>query len=265
MTVTKQPDAASAESGGIQVISRAAAIMRALEGEADGLSLAEIAVKVGLPRSTVQRIVGALSAEGLLTAASLRARVRLGPGLVTLARTIDIATDRILRPVLVELARDCSETVDLSVLQGKGAIFVDQVTGAQRLVALSAVGETFPLYCTANGKALLAVMPVEWRQRVLSEKLAPLTPLTITDPAIIEAQIDEFQDTRLTWDVQEHAEGICAVGTAFMDSLGRPFAISIPVPVSRFEARAGALSDMLLKARAKCLRLLPGSHRFQTA
>jgi len=260
MNFTTQSETASSESGGIQVISRAAAILRALEGEADGLSLAEIAVKVGLPRSTVQRIVGALSAEGLLTAASLRARVRLGPGLVTLARTIDIATDRIVRPVLVELARNCSETVDLSVLQGKGAIFVDQVMGAQRLVALSAVGETFPLYCTANGKALLAVMPIEWRQRVLSDKLAPLTPLTITDPVVIEAQIDAFQDTQLAWDMQEHAEGICAVGTAFLDSLGRSFAISIPVPVSRFESRASELAEMLLRARARCLKLLPGSH-----
>ena len=37
-------------------------------------------------------------------------------------------------------------------------MFVDQVIGSQRLRAVSAVGETFPLYCTANGKAYLAAL-----------------------------------------------------------------------------------------------------------
>ena len=35
-------------------------------------------------------------------------------------------------------------------------VFIDQVIGSQRLRTVSAVGETFPLYCTANGKAYLA-------------------------------------------------------------------------------------------------------------
>ena len=56
--------------GGIQVIARAANILRALEGEGEGLSLGEIAARVDLPRSTVQRIVTALADEQLLIAAA---------------------------------------------------------------------------------------------------------------------------------------------------------------------------------------------------
>ena len=37
--------------------------------------------------------------------------------------------------------------------------FVDQVPAPRRLRATSAVGELFPLHCTANGKALLAALP----------------------------------------------------------------------------------------------------------
>ena len=44
-------------ANGIQVISRAASILRALRDEPDGLSLGQIATRVELPRSTVQRIV----------------------------------------------------------------------------------------------------------------------------------------------------------------------------------------------------------------
>lgn len=55
---------------GVQVIARAAAILRSLKNESDGLSLGQIAERVGLPRSTVQRIVGALHAESLVIAAA---------------------------------------------------------------------------------------------------------------------------------------------------------------------------------------------------
>ncbi|MFD2980268.1 efflux transport transcriptional regulator TtgT, partial [Klebsiella pneumoniae] len=58
----------SARHGGIQVIARAASIMRALGSHPQGLSLAAIAQVVDLPRSTVQRIINALGAEHLVEA-----------------------------------------------------------------------------------------------------------------------------------------------------------------------------------------------------
>ena len=53
---------------GIQVIARAAAVLRALKDSQTGLSLGQIADRVALPRSTVQRIVAALIDERLLVA-----------------------------------------------------------------------------------------------------------------------------------------------------------------------------------------------------
>ena len=66
-------------TGGVQVIARAAQVLRALEGEPHGLSLARLAERVALPRSTVHRIVTALAAEGLLASVSSTGGVRIGP------------------------------------------------------------------------------------------------------------------------------------------------------------------------------------------
>ncbi len=71
----------------IQVIARAAKVLRSLEGEEDGLSLSQIARLVGLARSTVRRIVVALREEQFVMAASPTSRVRLGPALTRLARS----------------------------------------------------------------------------------------------------------------------------------------------------------------------------------
>ena len=66
--------------GGIQVIARAAAIMRALSEHSSGMSLGAIAKDIDLPRSTVQRIVNALKQEGLVESLSQNGGLRLGGG-----------------------------------------------------------------------------------------------------------------------------------------------------------------------------------------
>ena len=53
------------EKSGIQIIARSAAILRTLRAHPDGVNLGQIAANVDLPRSTVQRIVGALQTERL--------------------------------------------------------------------------------------------------------------------------------------------------------------------------------------------------------
>ena len=249
----------SGDRQGIQVIARAASILYALEGEPDGLSLGELAKRLGLARSTVQRIVGALCEEQMLMSAGPRAGYTLGPSLVRLAASANIETDRIARPVMQELSRAIEETVDLSVLQGRVAMFVDQVVGTSRLVAISAVGESFPLHCTANGKALLSCLSPERRLKLLGNKLRSHTDATITDVRIIEAHVADCLATGVAWDMQEHAEGICAVGAAFVDPLGRDFALSIPVPLARFARKKDELAARIVAARNEIVRLVPGS------
>jgi len=241
------------ERGGIQVIARAAAVLRSLEQEPNGLSLGDIAARVGLPRSTVQRIVAALVEEQLLMSASLKARVKLGPGLVQLAAAADVGTEKLVRPFMVELSRAADETVDLSVLKRDAAVFVEQIQGTQRLAAVSAVGKEFPLHCTANGKALLSLMAAERRERLLSGKLKRFTEATVTDRAALEELLRESEKTGLAYDLEEHSVGICAVGTAFFDSIGREYSLSIPVPATRFEAKRPLLAKLLKKAKAELL------------
>jgi DNA-binding IclR family transcriptional regulator len=244
----------SAERSGVQVIARAAAILRSLELEPDGLSLGDLAKRISLPRSTVQRIVAALGQERLLMSASLQARVKLGPALVALGAAADVGTERIARPIMQELSDLADETVDLSILKADSAVFVAQIQGTQRLAAVSAVGRAFPLHCTANGKALLALLAPERRASLLMGRLKRYTKATETDRSALEAEIRDVARTGLAYDMEEHSVGICAIGTAFRDSLGREFSLSIPVPASRFADKRQQLSKFLIKSRAELVQ-----------
>lgn len=244
------------DRSGIQVIARAAAVLRCLKLEANGLSLSDIAARVGLPRSTVQRIVGALVAEQLVMPASRKARVKLGPALVQLAAAAELGMEKIARPFMQRLSQLTNETVDLSVLKGDVAVFVEHIQGTQRLAAVSAVGVEFPLHCTANGKALLTLLTPEHREQLLSGRLKRFTGATVTDRAALEIQLLDGEKSGVTYDLEEHSEGICAIGTALRDALGQEYSLSIPVPAARFESRRQQLSKLLKKTKADLLECI---------
>ena len=139
------------KSQGIQVIARAGAILRVCAEAKNGLSLAAIAKEVNLPRSTVQRIVSALACEGLLFSDGSHRSIRLGGELFQVAAQHHLDVVEIIHPFLKDLSEVTGETVDLAVLRGSRLVFIDQVTGSQRLRAVSSVGEAFSLHNSANG------------------------------------------------------------------------------------------------------------------
>ena len=111
----------------------------------------------------------------------------------------------------------CSETVDLAVLSGDHVVFIDQVARPQRLQTVSAVGVSFPLHSTANGKALLATLDEAEIRKLLPARLRRLTCHTITSLDVLLAELEEVRDTGLAWDREENDIGICAVGSTVAD------------------------------------------------
>jgi DNA-binding IclR family transcriptional regulator len=242
-----------ADKSQVQVIARAAAILRALEDEPSGLSLGQIAQRVALARSTVQRIVAALAAEKLLIAASPTGRVRLGPTILRLAASARTDFASVARPFLERLSNELGETVDLATVRKDHLVFIDQVIGPQRLRTVSAVGETFPLSCTANGKAYLAQLDEVAVARLIGTSFERRTPNTITRLTDLMKELKTARKAGVAFDREEHTLGICAAGVALRDLAGNDVAISVPVPAQRFYEREKLIAERL-KATARALQ-----------
>jgi DNA-binding IclR family transcriptional regulator len=239
---------------GIQVIARAASVLRALENEADGLSLGQIAKVTGLSRSTVQRIVDALAEEHFVIGASPTSRVKLGPAILRMASNSSFDFVEFIRPYIVRLAKETGETVDVSEMQKKRTVFVDQVTGGARLNIVSPVGEAFPLHCLASGKAMLSSFSDEEVQALLGKRaLERHTGATIVDPVALRNELNKIRKSGVAYDHEEHLEGVSAVGTAIQEPGGTLYAISIPVPTVRFRRSKRQLQDALLACRAEII------------
>jgi DNA-binding IclR family transcriptional regulator len=227
-------DSPSASAGsGIQVLRRATAVLRAVSEQQGELRLADLAPVIGLPKTTIHRIVTALADDQLLRI-DQHGVLWLGAGLVSLGRVAATDLTGRLRPVLEELAAATGETVDLSVLDGQSVRFIDQIPSRHRLQAVSTIGAAFPLHCSANGKALLAALPPERVGQLLPRRLEAFTPHTITDRAALDAELESIRLSGMAEDGEEHSLGIRALGIALCDDGGPVAAISIPVPADRF-------------------------------
>jgi DNA-binding IclR family transcriptional regulator len=125
-------------------------------------------------------------------------------------------------------------------------VFIDQVIGSQRLRTVSAVGETFPLYCTANGKAYLAQLDDDAVERLIGKSYERRTPKTLTRLDELLKELRPVRKAGVAFDREEHTLGICAAGIVLRDLLGNYVAISVPVPASRFYDHQSLIGERLL-------------------
>ena len=128
-----------------------------LEAVADGpITLADLAARLGMNRSTTHRLANALVDRRYLTFTP-RFGYRFGPKLLELGYLAQEQTDmvRLARPYLEALAAATEDTVHFGVLDSELALYLAKIPGRRRVEISSRVGDRQPLTSTGLGKALL--------------------------------------------------------------------------------------------------------------
>ena len=236
--------------GGMQLISRVAAVLRALEGQQAGLSLGQIAKVTGLPRPTVQRIVDALEVEQFLAPDPVNGGVRLGGALVRIAGSAYTDFKAMARPHLESLCRRVHETIVLTALRHGRLTFVDQVLPDRPLqIVINPTQEIDPFF-SATGKAHLAAMSPDEVQRWLPAELEPPTPRSVASvPALLE-QLDAFRRAGMAVDLEERTEGSCALAVTVRDADHTTYAVTLITTAPRYAASAEEFRHELEATRA---------------
>ena len=152
-----------------------------------------------------------------------------------------------VRPHLEALSRRVDETVDLVVLRGDKAAFVDQVM-AHQLLVVSAHGRDAPrpLHGVRQGPPG-GTPPGRGRAPPAGQAAAIHAPATITDRERLLAELDAVRADRIAYDRDEHVVGVSAVGAVIHDAWGEVASVTIPVPSQRFAGHEEELGAALLE------------------
>lgn len=256
--------------GGVQgtgLITKAWDVLDAV-GEAPGhLGIPDLAQRTGLPKSTLYRIVSALAGRGLLRADPRAQTLSLGFHFLDLANKVWSVPD-LVAVASVELRRlreMTGETAYLAALSGEEAIAIARNVGAHENSVMSALGSLKPLYCTSQGKAILANLPPKQADHLIAGiKFAALTENTITDPDRLRRHLDIVRHRGFAVDNQEIYPDTRCVGAPVFDAAGACIgSISITGPAYRMSLeRIEQLGPELIEAAERIRVNLPPAPAF---
>lgn len=260
MSPMKRPHVTrAARPATIQAVQHAVQLLRSLS--ADGAAgISELALRIGLHKSTVSRLVATLEEDDLIERDPATRRVRVGAGLLSVASPLlhRSAIAEVVRPQLVELAQRCGETISLSIWDGAGAVNLEQMLGANAIKHYAPPGSRNPAHCTAAGKLLLAYAPEGAIERVLARELPRFTPRTLASAAALRAEIALVRRRGYALNVGEYAADVGGVAVPLSGSDGQVAgAITATVPMYRFAAsqRSRLLAQLLAAAEGASARL----------
>src|ERR1700744_6804230 len=177
------------------VLERVFVLLDCFPAEEPVLTLAQLAPRTGIPRSTVHRLANALVEQRLLE--RTETGFRLGLRQFELGELVE--DRRKLRdaslPAVQELFEQTHETVHLGVIDGLDVLYFVKVVGYHAFPLPTRTGGRWPMHSSALGKALLAHAPAPTIDAVLAADLKRLTRYTITQPDRLQAQLEAIRTT----------------------------------------------------------------------
>jgi DNA-binding IclR family transcriptional regulator len=228
------------ERPAFQVLDRTFAILDLFDEERPEWTATEIARTLDLPVPTTHRILMALKQRGYVSQHEETKRFRLGVGALHLGDRAHASVDlRLLsRPVLKRLSRETGETALLTVVApgGSRGVCLERVETAQPLRLSVQPGRRVPLHAGSSQKALLAFLPEDAIERVLSQPLERLCERTIVDPSDLRAELAHIRERGWARSAEETNLGVSGIAIPVLSERGVVVcAIGIAGPSARLD------------------------------
>ena len=228
---------AVAENYIIQTVSRALDLLEQFQEGAPELGITDLSHRLNLQKNNVFRLVATLKAKKYIEINSSNGKYRLGVKTRALGQVARRLTDftQHARPFLNDLKQLCHETCYFSVLKDGHTFFLDGVESDLPVRVSQQVGSSRPLYCTASGRVLLAFMEPNKRvELVACIEMKGFTARTITDPTVLQSELDKVAQQGFAIDNQEHDAGVMELAAPVFDASGAIIgALSIVGPEMR--------------------------------
>ena len=229
----------NAVSPGRSVTSKVVAMLDSFSPSAPELSLNELARRAGMPLSTTYRLATELVGWGGLERVD-GGGYRVGLRLFQIGSlaTRGASMRAVALPYMQDLYEATHENVQLAVLDGREALYVEKITGRDALPIKTRRGGRLPLHATGVGKVLLAYAPAEFFDELVDHGLKRFTPHTIVAPGQLRKTLAEVRRTGIAYASEEMSLGSLSVAAPVFDADGAAVAaMSIVMRSSRTNLR----------------------------
>ena len=231
-------------------------VLELLTSEPDGLTLSEVAMRVGWPKSSTHALLRTLENRGYLSRDLDSRTFRIGIRIWEAGQAYRLQDDLVRQalPAMRRVVETVEETVQLAIRDGRDNVYVAKVESRQPMQLVSRVGSRIPSHGTGLGKVLLADLgDPELADLYAGVALTRFTPNTITDFARLKRELSTVRTRGYAEDKEEFALGLRCIAVPIPDLHGRTIAaMSCSVPSARLDGpKAERILGLLRQAVAE--------------
>lgn len=204
--------------GVLQTVDRALQLLEILAEHPQGLPCKELEILLELNKVTVHRLVTTLENRGFVE--KIGSNYHVGLKMVELSsiklNSIELKTEA--APYLRELVNILKQPVQLAILEGNEAIFIEKIQSVNSLRMYSQIGRRIPLYCSGVGKVLmLQDTDQEILEKLSTQTFSKFTSTTLEGPDQVLEEVKEARIKGYAIDNEEHEEGIFCMAVPIYD------------------------------------------------
>ena len=209
-------------SGKVKSLDKAMDILDILCKERRGLSLSELSLRCGYPKSTTHALASTMRDRGVLRQlpdGSYALGMRLFEYGSAVSRGFDISA--LARPYLESLSSLTGANSVITLLDGFSAVSFDYAVSSSGVQIIPEIGVRLPLHCTSQGKLLLSFLP---QNKVISlyrrQEPRRYTPHTIADIDTLLSQLEKIHSQGYAVEDGEYKVGLRSVSAPVYDNMG---------------------------------------------
>lgn len=245
----------------VPAATRTMLLLEVFARERRELSNSDLARLMDLPESSCSDLLYTLHEMGYLLRTARSKRFYPTARLLDIAQAIS-ASDPLyaVATEACELLRDKTGETGLCGHVVSGVVHVLAFAeGTHPLRYVSNVGNKIALHVSALGKAELALgTPEEAARQLRLKTMKQIAPGTITDLAVLEAQIAQAKEQGWSWVENEGFDGLSAMAVAGYVG-DQPLAISVAGPTQRMLAHKDACLQALKEVQSLVFHASDGS------
>jgi DNA-binding IclR family transcriptional regulator len=195
-------------------VASAARLLKAFAGDRREMGVTEAARRLGLGKSTAHRLLNTLTEEGLLEQDARTGAYRLGLAVYELGTSVSSYSvlHEASAPIMDQLRAATKGAVQVSVLAGHDVVYVERRETPLTLRLFARTGHRLPANVTSSGKLLLAFLPSDQLDEVLSTwTLAKRTDHSIDSMQDLRTQLAQVRARGWSESVNETEPGIASI------------------------------------------------------
>ncbi|MCL2571165.1 MAG: IclR family transcriptional regulator [Defluviitaleaceae bacterium] len=197
----------------VKSLAKAVRLLECFSLERPELSIKELSEMLDIQKSTAHNIADTFKRLGYLSQNPETNKYFLGVGLLQFGYIINnhLGFRNFFLPFMEKISSLTNEVVFLGIPHDGEVLYLECHFPTGSRSTRNILGEHAPMHCTGLGKAMLAFMSEQERNKYASGKLKKFTERTITDKDVFLKELELVRTRGYALDNMEHEHGVTCV------------------------------------------------------